>query len=89
MVETGFLPFQESTAQDLAEAAVIPTGTQLFHSLSTQQQEAAVGAEAADLIREGADIKDFVAHSRQEERDDHITQRPVEQVSHTTQEVNQ
>jgi hypothetical protein len=66
----------------VATAIAIPTGTQLFRSLSTQQQDAAVGSQAAELIREGdADLKDFVAHSRQEERDDHITQRPVDQVT--------
>jgi hypothetical protein len=60
----------------------LPAGVDLFDSLTTQQQDAAIGPEAAELVREGdADLKDFVAHSRQEERDDHITQRPVDQVT--------
>jgi hypothetical protein len=71
------------------EAIAIPTGTDLFRSLTKPEQDRAVGPEAAELVREGAPLKDFVKHNAQEERDDFITQRPVEQVSHTTQEVNQ
>lgn len=60
----------------------IPTGAELFRSLSKEEQEATIGPEAAELVRDGrADLKDFVAHSRQEEQADFITQKPVEQVA--------
>lgn len=63
----------------------IPTGAALFKSLTKEQQDEKVGAEAAALIRDGqADLKDFVAHSRLEEQDeDFITQKPVQDVATT------
>jgi hypothetical protein len=62
------------------EAIAIPTGIDLFRSLTTQQQDQALGAEAAELVRGGAPLQDFVSHSKQSERDDLLTQAPVEDV---------
>lgn len=60
----------------------LPTGIGLFHQKSKQEQDAAVGAAAAELIREGkADLKDFVGHDQQKHGPDFLTQRPVEDVA--------
>lgn len=62
----------------------LPSGAALFSALTKPEQEKAIGAEAAQLVRDGdADLKDFVAHSRQEERDDFITQKPVAELATT------
>lgn len=60
----------------------LPTAAQLFASKTKEQQDEAIGQEAADLIRDGkADLKDFVGHSQQETQPDFLTQRPVSDVS--------
>lgn len=60
----------------------LPTGAALFAAMSEEDQERAIGPEAARLVRDGeADLKDFVAHSRQEEQPDFITQKPVKEVA--------
>jgi hypothetical protein len=59
----------------------LPTGAALFAALTVAQQDEAVGPEAAALIREGAPLKDFVAHSPQATQSDFITQRPAEDVA--------
>lgn len=63
----------------------LPTGAALFAALSEQEQAEKVGPEAAQLIRDGhADLRDFVAHSRNEsDQDDFITQKPVQDVPAT------
>lgn len=56
----------------------ILSGTTLFMQKPQAEQDAAVGSEAAALIREGkAHLKDFIGHSKQEHRPDYLTQRPV------------
>lgn len=63
----------------------LPTGTALFRSLSKPEQEKAVGAEAAQLVRDGdADLEDLVSHSKTEtDQPRWITQRPVQDVATT------
>jgi hypothetical protein len=62
-----------------AERFPLPTGQELFSTMSVKEQEKAIGPEAAAAVREGADLKDFVGHSRlQSDTPDFITQRPVE-----------
>lgn len=64
----------------------LPSGASLFAALSAPQKVAAVGAEAASLIEEGAaDLKDFVGHSRLEtDTPDYLTQKPAEAVQAST-----
>lgn len=68
------------TVSGVRDRFPLPTGAALFAALSTQEQEAAIGAEAAALVREGAELKDFVSHSQQATQDDFLTQKPVEEV---------
>lgn len=64
------------------EVFAIPTGVELFKALTAEQQDKAIGAEAAQLVRDDeADLKDFVSHSKQSEQDDFITQKPVQDVT--------
>jgi hypothetical protein len=73
-----FMPVVAGVAATIA----IPTGAELFRSLSTRDQEKAIGAEPARLVRDGeADLKDFIDHSPQERRPDLLTQKPVEAVT--------
>lgn len=65
----------------------VATGFALFMRKSSEAQDAAVGPEAAELIRSGqADLRDFVSHSKQDEQPDFITQRPVKDVHRTATE---
>jgi hypothetical protein len=61
----------------------LPTGGSLFGALSKPEQEKAIGAEPAHLVREGeADLKDFVGHSSLEtDQPNFITQKPVQDVA--------
>jgi hypothetical protein len=79
------------TVLGAANTFPLPTGAALFRELTPEKQAAAVGPEAAELIRDGhADLKDFVSHSSQAEQADFITQKPVDEVQATpTQEVTQ
>lgn len=79
-------PGCECLEQPIVKGAVnkfpLPSGAALFGALSKAEQETAIGSEPARLVRDGeADLKDFVAHSPQEEQSDFLTQRPVEQVA--------
>jgi len=60
-----------------------PSGNELFVAMSSEKQDAAIGADAAALVRDGeADLKDFIAHSKLDsDQPDWITQRPVEDVA--------
>lgn len=71
------------TVTGVTQTVALPTGAALFSALSKQEQERAVGAEAAALVRDGqADLKDFVSHSKLEsDQPDFITQRPVQDVA--------
>jgi hypothetical protein len=72
----------QPTVTGAANRFPLPTGAALFSSLPKAEQDAAVGPEAAAAVREGADLKDFVGHSRlQSDTPDFITQRPVEDVT--------
>lgn len=64
----------------------IAAGAALFAALTPEEQDAKVGPEAAQLIRDGkADLKDFVRHERTDsDQANWITQRPVEDVQATT-----
>lgn len=62
-------------------STVLPTGDELFNAMTEPEQNAAIGSEAAELVRAGAPLKDFVSHSRIETQDDYLTQRPVEEVT--------
>lgn len=61
----------------------IPTGIELFKRKTKAEQDAAVGPEAAQLIRDGqADLKDFISHSKTDtDQPDFLTQKPVDQVA--------
>lgn len=72
------LPFP--TVAGVAKVA-LPTGAALFSRLSKPEQEAAIGADAAALVREGADLNDFVSHSTIETSDDFLTQKPAQEVA--------
>jgi hypothetical protein len=62
----------------------IPTGIELFRSLSRQQQDETIGAEAAELVRGGASLDDFVAHSKTDsDQPAWITQKPAQDVPAT------
>jgi len=63
----------------------LATGAVLFKALSKEEQDKAVGPEAAELIRsDEADLKDFVKHERTDsDQDNWITQRPVQDVPAT------
>jgi hypothetical protein len=55
-----------------------PTGQELFLGLTSAQQDAAIGAEAAEKVRSGdISLKDLIAPSPQRKGDDYITQGPV------------
>lgn len=58
-----------------------PTGEELFSQLTAEDQNKAIGPEAAALVREGAPLKDFVSHSPQSEQPDFITQKPAQDVA--------
>jgi hypothetical protein len=61
-----------------AAKVLLPTGAALFTALSTQEQDAKIGADAARLVRDGdADLKDFVGHSDQATVPNFITQKPI------------
>jgi hypothetical protein len=69
------------TISGVAKVA-LPTGAALFAALSTQEQEAKIGADAAALVRSGeADLNDFVSHSHIETQQDFITQKPAQEVA--------
>ena len=69
----------EPTVAGVSDRFPIPTGTALFASKTPQQQDAALGPDAAEKVRSGqADLKDFVAHSQMAALPDFITQKPVE-----------
>lgn len=62
----------------VVERVLIPTGAALFAAKSIAEQDASVGVEAADAIREGrAKLEDFVSHSKVETGPDFLTQAPV------------
>lgn len=66
----------------VAQAILLPTGIELFRAKSKVEQEAAIGAEAAALVRDGdADLKDFVSHSHIETQDNYLTQKPASEVA--------
>lgn len=63
----------------------LATGAALFRAMSPEEQDAKIGPEAAQLVREGdADLRDFVAHSKTEsDQPNWITQKPAEDVTAT------
>lgn len=67
------------TIAGVPQRIALPTGAALFALKTRAEQDASVGAEAAELIRSGqADLKDFVSHSKVETQDDFLTQAPVQ-----------
>lgn len=68
----------EPRIDGLEDAFPRPTGTELFASMSRAEQDAAVGADLANLIRAGdLEITDLLATSPQHLGDDFITQAPL------------
>lgn len=74
------------TVKGVAQKIALPTGAALFAALTKEEQEAKIGPEAAQLVRDGeADLKDFVSHSETDSNQPRwITQRPAEQVATET-----
>jgi hypothetical protein len=65
----------------VVQRVALPTGAALFSALSKAEQDSTLGAEAAELVREGADLKDFVSHSKTDsDQPDWITQKPAQDV---------
>lgn len=63
----------------LADRFPIPTGAALFAAKTQEEQDAAIGPEAAEKVRTGqADLKDFVGHSPQATQPDYLTQKPAQ-----------
>ncbi|MDP3937558.1 MAG: hypothetical protein Q8R92_05405 [Deltaproteobacteria bacterium] len=55
-----------------------PTGAALFAAMSQQEQDAAVGPEAAELVRSGAiSLRELIGTSPQAQGDDCITQKTL------------
>jgi hypothetical protein len=59
-----------------------PVGIVLFDALSVDEQEKAIGVEAAELVRAGEPLESFVGHSSLEtDQPNFITQKPVQDVA--------
>lgn len=69
----------------VTQRVLLPTGAALFAAMAKEDQERAIGPEAAELVRSGdADLQDFVSHSSIATTDDYLTQKPVEEVAPQT-----
>jgi hypothetical protein len=72
----------QPTVRGAADRFPLPTGASLFGALPRAEQDSAIGSEAAAAVREGADLKDFVGHSRlHSDTPDFITQAPIQEVA--------
>lgn len=75
----------EPTVVNLADRFPIPTGTTLFNSKTKEQQDAALGPDAAAKVRDGTlALGDLVAHSQMATQPDFITQAPVSDAAPST-----
>jgi hypothetical protein len=69
----------DATPAELEEAALRPTGKQRFDALTVEEQDALIGAEAAQMIRDGeATLADFVQRTSPGDTPGFIRQKPVE-----------
>lgn len=65
--------------RDVPDRFPIPTGLSLFMAKTKPEQDAAVGIDAADKIRNGeADLTDFVKHERPEGAPGFLIQKPLQ-----------
>lgn len=67
--------------RDVPDRFPIPTGTSLFMAKTKPEQDAAVGVDAAEKIRNGAaELTDFVKHERLEGAVGFVVQRPAGEI---------
>lgn len=69
---------QEPVIADVPDLAPRPTGPEVFHGMTVAQQDAALGPEAAQLVRQGrVSWPDLIARSPMEDQADYITQAVI------------
>jgi hypothetical protein len=70
---------QEPVVRGVPDAAPRATGPEIFHRMTTEQQDEALGPDAAQLVRQGRVAwPDLIAVSPMEVGADYITQAPIE-----------
>jgi hypothetical protein len=70
---------QEPVVRDVPDRAPRATGPEIFHRMTAEQQDVALGPDAAQLVRQGRVAwPDLIATSPMQVGRDWLTQAPVE-----------
>jgi hypothetical protein len=71
----------EPVIADVPNRVQRPTGQEIFNELSTAEQNARLGEEAAKAVRGGVPLTALVGHAHMDNEQDWITQKPLAALS--------
>lgn len=72
----------EPVVRDAPDVVQRPTGHDMFQAMTQDQQDKALGPDAAQLVRDGLPFRDLIDHSPMEAVSDQLTQAPVGALVH-------